>query len=229
MNTGAPKQRQLIGSFFDHSIDNGFDHDKFMSGNMGNDQNDPFSNNNPNVPPGFGNQMPPHVADLFKNGKFNFAGLKVNLGSIGILGDTLLWEEWKMRVIGQLQCNIWAPVLDYSDCPPRVWNVVKMWMIQWLNQADSQAVLACSNFPQAMETVRVMHSPDDNSTIAEVTRKIWTAKLGSTEKASSMINRILQLHATLHSLGKPFHEIQLVSAIQKAWNQTHNINKLLIL
>jgi hypothetical protein len=216
MNTGAPKQRQLIGSFFDHSTDNGFDHDKFMSGNMGNDQNDPFSNNNPNVPPGFGNQMPPHLADMFKNGKFNFAGLKVNLGSIGILGDTLLWEEWKMRVIGQLQCNIWAPVLDYSDCPARVWNVVKMWMIQWLNQADSQAVLACSNFPQAMETVRVMHSPDDNSTIAEVTRKIWTAKLGSTEKASSMINRILQLHATLHSLGKPFHEIQLVSAIQKA-------------
>jgi hypothetical protein len=45
---------------------------------------------------------------------------------------------------------------------------------------------------------------------------MFSIKLGEKESAASLINRVLDLHAALESLGRPFHEIHIVAAIKKA-------------
>jgi hypothetical protein len=66
-----------------------------------------------------------------------------------------------------------------------------------------------------------MHLDDDN-TISLITEKLMTARLGEREAASTLINRMLELNATLTSLGKPMEEIHLVTAMKKALSQnTH--------
>jgi hypothetical protein len=112
-----------------------------------------------------------------------------------------MWEEWKLRVEGQLHCNWWAWQIYDPNCPWYVWNVVKMWMIHWLAPSDQQLVLRCNSFMEAMETVRRNHSPDDDNTVMEVSKKLWNAKLGEKEPPGELIKRMLDMHATLQSLG----------------------------
>jgi hypothetical protein len=67
-----------------------------------------------------------------------------------------------------------------------------------------------------MQALKDAHSPDDATTIDKITRKMFSIKLGEKESAASLINRVLDLHAALESLGRPFHEIHIVAAIKKS-------------
>jgi hypothetical protein len=159
---------------------------------------------NPNLPPGFDPQA------------FQIGGTKTNLGTIGKLGEELLWDEWLMRVEGQLNCNWWAYLIDDPMCPPHVWHTVKMWVIQWLNKADSQQVLRCHSWAEAKDKIRRNHSPDDATTINQINEMLMAARLGASEPPSSLINRVLDLNATLESLNAGWSEAQVVTAITKA-------------
>jgi hypothetical protein len=159
---------------------------------------------NPNLPPGFGPQ------------NFQIGGIRTNLGTIGRLGEDLHWDEWLMRVEGQLNCNWWAYLVDDPNCPPFVWNIVKMWVIQWLNKADSQLVLRCNSWKEAKDKIRRNHSPDDDTTVNHINELLMGARLGASESPASLINRILDLNATLESLNHGWTEAQLVTAITKA-------------
>jgi hypothetical protein len=159
---------------------------------------------NPNMPPGFGPQT------------FQIGGIKTNLGRIGKLGEDLHWDEWLMRVEGQLNCNWWSYLISHPQCPTYVWNIVKMWVIQWLSKADSQVVLRCNSWEEAKERIRRNHSPDDDTTINHINELLMAARLGASEAPSSLINMILDLNATLESLHAGWTEAQLVTAITKA-------------
>jgi transposase InsO family protein len=138
------------------------------------------------------------------------------LGKIGKLGEDLMWDEWWMRVVGQIKCNWWAYLLDHPQCPEILTNSCKMWVIQWLNKAYVQVVLRSRTWPEAMESVRRNHSPDDATTVQNISELLMSAKLGASETAASLINRVLDLNATLESLKHGFTEAQLVTVIMKA-------------
>jgi hypothetical protein len=188
------------------------------------DPNTQFPNNaqqpinmQPNIPPGYARIPPnPNLPPGFDPQAFQIGGTKTNLGTIGKLGDELLWDEWLMRVEGQLNCNWWAYLIDDPLCPPHVWHTVKMWVIQWLNKADSQQVLRCHSWAEAKDKIRRNHSPDDATTINQINEMLMAARLGASEPPSSLINRVLDLNATLESLNAGWTEAQVVTAITKA-------------
>jgi hypothetical protein len=121
-----------------------------------------------------------------------------------------MWDEWWMRVVGQIKCNWWAYLLDHPQCPEILTNSCKMWVIQWLNKADAQVVLRSRTWPEAMENVRRNHSPDDATTVQNISELLMSAKLNASETAASLINMVLDLNATLESLQHGFTEAQLV-------------------
>jgi hypothetical protein len=157
------------------------------------DPNNQFPNNaqqpigmQPNIPPGYARIPPnPNLPPGFDPQAFQIGGTKTNLGTIGKLGDELLWDEWLMRVEGQLNCNWWAYLIDDPLCPPHVWHTVKMWVIQWLNKADSQQVLRCHSWAEAKDKIRRNHSPDDATTINQINEMLMAARLGASEPPSS--------------------------------------------
>jgi hypothetical protein len=97
-----------------------------------------------------------------------------------------------------------------------------MWLVKSLNKADSLKAFRAANWLEAMSELKKGHAPDDDNTISLITEKLMTARLGEREAASTLINRMLELNATLTSLGKPMEEIHLVTAMKKALSQnTH--------
>jgi hypothetical protein len=82
--------------------------------------------------------------------------------------------------------------------------------------------LRAANWLEAMSELKKGHAPDDDNTISLITEKLMPTRLGEREAASTLINRMLELNATLTSLGKPMEEIHLVTAMKKALSQnTH--------
>jgi hypothetical protein len=160
----------------------------------------------PNLPPGF---QPNQYQNPFK-----MTGMKFS--PIGKLGEELMWDEWKLRVDGYILSQPWAVRLFGKECPFLLWHNVKMWLIQWLSKADQQKALRAPNYRAAMDELRRGHAPDDDSTVMVITQKIWSARLAEKETAASLINRILELNATLQSLNSPLVEIHLVAAICRA-------------
>jgi uncharacterized membrane protein YgcG len=169
---------------------------------------------NPNLPPGFGNKSE------FGNNPFRLIGIK-DFGNVPILGEAM-WDDWKLQVDGIILCQTWAWVLFEKDCPFLAWHTTKMWLAKSLNKADTIKVYRAKNWLEAMSELKQGHAPDDDNSVSIITEKLMTARLGDREAASTLINMMMELNATLSTLGKPFEEIHLVTAIKKALSQnTH--------
>jgi hypothetical protein len=82
-----------------------------------------------------------------------------------------------------------------------------------------------TNWLEAMSELKKGHAPDDDNTISLITEKLMTARLGEREAASTLINRMLELNATLTSLGKPMEEIHLVLPLKRHCHKTPIIRK----
>jgi hypothetical protein len=74
-----------------------------------------------------------------------------------------------------------------------------------------------------MHNLKQVHAPDDDNSVDAITEKMITARLGDREAASTLINRMMELNATLSTLGRPFEEAHLVKYDQESPKSEHTL------
>jgi hypothetical protein len=153
----------------------------------------------------------------FGRNPYRLEGIK-DFGIIPILGDQAMWSEWKLMIDGLILCQTWAWKLFDVPCPFMAWHIAKMFLAKSLSKSDKHIVFRSENWLQAMHNLKQVHAPDDDNSVDAITEKMITARLGDREAASTLINRMMELNATLSTLGRPFEEAHLVSMIKKAIN-----------
>jgi hypothetical protein len=83
------------------------------------------------------------------------------------------------------------------------WHTAKMFLAKSLSKSDKHIVFRSENWLQAMHNLKHVHAPDDDNSVDAITEKMITARLGDREAASTLINMMMELNATLSTLGRP--------------------------